>query len=174
MCTHYDYVEHGTSKEDEDASMTQDALQYLCCNPILADFGLSPWKSEKKTIPRHQQLRVSEDQPKPEKLNHPRIVGTVLYCTSCSSYCSSYCIYCTVHVQYPVQYSTGSTTVDSFVSSSVFKDPHAIPAPRRCQRALSTPLQPNHTINTINSNTYHLLEKVTKIHKRQVYNPKNE
>ena len=26
MCTHYDYVEHGTSKEDEDASMTQDAL----------------------------------------------------------------------------------------------------------------------------------------------------
>ena len=47
-------------------------------------------------------------------------------------------------------------------------------APKRYQSALSVPLQPNHTINTINSNTYHLLEKVTKIHKRQVYNPKNE
>ena len=68
---------------------------------------------------------------------------------------------------------------DFSVSPPVFKhqllkDPHAKVAPNRCQRALSTPLQPNHTINTINSNTYHLLEKVTKIHKRQVYNPKNE
>ena len=57
---------------------------------------------------------------------------------------------------------------------STVKDPHAIPAPNRCQRALSTPLQPNHTINTINSKYCHLLRKVTKIHKRQVYNPKNE
>jgi hypothetical protein len=32
----------------------------------------------------------------------------------------------------------------------------------------------HHTINTIYSKTYHSLEKVTKIHKRQVYNPKNE
>ena len=54
------------------------------------------------------------------------------------------------------------------------KDPHAIPAPQSYRRALSVTLHPNHTINTINSNTYHLLEKVTKIHKRQVYNPKNE
>ena len=54
------------------------------------------------------------------------------------------------------------------------KDPHAIPAPQRYQVALSVFIQLNHTINTINSNTYHLLEKVTKIHKRQVYNPKNE
>jgi hypothetical protein len=54
------------------------------------------------------------------------------------------------------------------------KDPHAIPAPTRDQKALSVFIQLIHTINTINSNTYHLLEKVTKIHKRQVYNPKNE
>jgi hypothetical protein len=54
------------------------------------------------------------------------------------------------------------------------KDPHAKVAPTRDQKALSIMIQPNHTINTINSNTYHLLEKVTKIHKRQVYNPKNE
>ena len=54
------------------------------------------------------------------------------------------------------------------------KDPHAKVAPNGYQSALSITLQPNHTINTINSNTYHLLEKVTKIHKRQVYNPKNE
>ena len=54
------------------------------------------------------------------------------------------------------------------------KDHHAIPAPNQDQVALSVLVQPNHTINTINLNTYHLLEKVTKIHKRQVYNPKNE
>jgi hypothetical protein len=54
------------------------------------------------------------------------------------------------------------------------KDPHAIPAPQRYQKAHSIFIPLNHTINTINSNTYHLLEKVTKIHKRQVYNPKNE
>jgi hypothetical protein len=47
----------------------------------------------------------------------------------------------------------------------MFKDPPAMAAPKRYQKALSIPLQPNHTINTINSNTYHLLEKVTKIHK---------
>jgi hypothetical protein len=54
------------------------------------------------------------------------------------------------------------------------KDPHAKVAPNRYQRALSVPLQPNHTINTIYSKYCHLLRKVTKIHKRQVYNPKNE
>ena len=55
-----------------------------------------------------------------------------------------------------------------------FKDPHAKVAPTRDQKALSIFIQLNHTINTIYSKTYHLLEKVTKIHKRQVYNPKNE
>ena len=61
-----------------------------------------------------------------------------------------------------------------FPFSPHLKDPHAIPAPNQDQVALSVLVQPNHTINTTNSNTYHLLEKVTKIHKRQVYNPKNE
>ena len=61
-----------------------------------------------------------------------------------------------------------------FTDFVAFKDPHAKVAPTRYQVALSVFIQLNHTINTINSNTYHLLEKVTKIHKRQVYNPKNE
>ena len=50
-----------------------------------------------------------------------------------------------------------STVLDYEVSHTYSKDPHAIPAPNRCQRALSTPLQPNHTINTINSNSWHPL-----------------
>ena len=68
----------------------------------------------------------------------------------------------------------GSTVVSHIKKIKLFKDPHAIPAPNQDQVALSVLVQPNHTINTTNSNTYHLLEKVTKIHKRQVYNPKNE
>jgi hypothetical protein len=54
------------------------------------------------------------------------------------------------------------------------KDPPAIQAPKPDQKALSILIQPNHTINTIYSKYCHLLRKVTKIHKRQVYNPKNE
>ena len=87
-------------------------------------------------------------------------IGTVYVCMYV---CMYVCIlYCTVSQN------------DCSFRLYLFKDPHAIPAPNRYQRALSVPLQPNHTINTTNSNTYHLLEKVTKIHKRQVYNPKNE
>jgi hypothetical protein len=41
----------------------------------------------------------------------------------------------------------------------MIKDPPAMAAPKRSQSALSIPLPPNHTINTTNSNTYHLLKK---------------
>ena len=37
------------------------------------------------------------------------------------------------------------------------KDPPAMAAPNGYQSALSVPLQPNHTINTINSNSWHPL-----------------
>ena len=45
------------------------------------------------------------------------------------------------------------TTVEEEEERNTLKDPPAIPAPSGYQRALSVTLQPNHTINTINSNS---------------------
>ena len=70
MCTHYDYVEHGTSKEDEDASMTQDALQYYAAIRfwrILASLLGNPRKLEKddSTSSAASGLRRSTGEAEP-------------------------------------------------------------------------------------------------------------
>ena len=79
-----------------------------------------------------------------------------------------------INTFYVLKMAISLRSLKLFLKKWEFKDPPAKAAPNQDQVALSVLVQPNHTINTINSNTYHLLEKVTKIHKRQVYNPKNE